>query len=167
MPGHIDASIAPLHSGPLVLIVDDDQPDRIGVTRMVRGLGYQARSCRRGEDALRFVKGNPHVVRVLVVDLGMSGMDGGELVERALDADPSLRAILMADLQDHRSAELLPGYQDLPVLLKPVRFPDLYGALVALVGPPRQNTVPASLSTPRQRARRPTSGHHESGRHEM
>ena len=164
MPNHAGAPgamVAPLHPGPLVLVVDDDQPDRIAVTRMVRGLGYQARSCRRGPDALRFIQQHPRVVRVLVADLGMAGMDGGELLERALDADPTLRAILMADLNDPGTAELLHGYRDLPILLKPIRFPDLYGALVALVGPPRHGAAPASVHAPSQRTRRRTSGHHE------
>ncbi|HEX2217597.1 MAG TPA: hypothetical protein VHG35_02255, partial [Gemmatimonadales bacterium] len=30
----------------------------------------------------------------------------------------------------------LNGYRDMPVLVKPVRFADLYGTLVTLVGPP-------------------------------
>ena len=30
------AGIAPLRTGPLILVVDDDQPDRIAATRMVR-----------------------------------------------------------------------------------------------------------------------------------
>ncbi|CAN5885032.1 hypothetical protein BH24GEM1_BH24GEM1_05540 [soil metagenome] len=160
MPDHAGAPVAPLHPGPFVLIVDDDQPDRIAITRMVRGLGYQARSCRRGQEALRFLQKNPRVVRVLVADMGMAGMDGGELVERAIDLDPDLRAILVADLQDRGTAELLPGYRDLTVLLKPIRFPDLYGALVALVGPPRHSVTPGSVTAP-SRARRRSSGHHE------
>jgi hypothetical protein len=93
--------------------------------------------------------------------MGMPGMDGGELVERALDADPRMRAILMVDLEDRGTSEILAGYRDLPILVKPVRFPDLYGSLVALVGPPRHGAVPASVSAPSQRARKRTSGHHE------
>jgi CheY-like chemotaxis protein len=161
VPNHVGSAVAQLHPGPTVLVVDDDQPDRIAVTRMVRGLGYQARSCRRGQDALRFMQKHPRVVRVLVADMGMAGMDGGELVERALDADPNLRAILMADLGDRGTAELLPGYRDLPILRKPIRFPDLYGSLVALVGPPRHSAVPASMNVSSQRSRRRPSGHHE------
>lgn len=161
MPNTTGPAVAPLHPGPLVLVVDDDQPDRVAITRMVRGLGYQTRSCRRGQDALHFLQKHPRLVRVLVADMGMAGMDGGELVERALDLDPHLRAILMADLEDRAAAELLHGYRDLPILLKPIRFPDLYGALVALIGPPRHSATPGSVSAPSQRSRRRTSGHHE------
>jgi CheY-like chemotaxis protein len=102
VPDRSVADLAPLRTGPLILVVDDDQPDRIAATRMVRGLGYPARSFRQGRDALQFVERHPQVGRVLLADLGMPVMDGGELVERVLDADPTMRAALMADRQDPR-----------------------------------------------------------------
>ena len=160
MPDRAPSSIAPLRTGPLVLVVDDDQPERVAATRMVRGLGYPARSFRQGRDALQFVERHPQVARVLIADLGMPLMDGGELVERVLDADPTMRAALMADLRDPAAAELLEGYRDLPILYKPLRFADLYGALSRLVGPPPHGveTQPASISAASPWNRRRTSG---------
>ena len=160
MPDRPAPGIAPLRSGPLVLVVDDDQPDRISATRMVRGLGYPARSFRQGRDALQFVDRYPQVARVLVADLGMPLMDGGELVERVLDADPTMRAALMADLRDPAASELLDGYRDLPILYKPIRFADLYGVLTALAGPPPHavETRPASIAAASPWVRRRTSG---------
>lgn len=162
MPDTSDPGIAPIRTGPLVLVVDDDQADRIAATRMVRGLGYPVRSFRQGRDALQFVERHPQVVRALIADLGMPVMDGGELAERALDADPSLRAVLMADLKDPEVAELLQGYRDLPILVKPVRFADLYGTLVSQLGPPPHGASPHSVATGSQWSRRRTSGHHSS-----
>jgi CheY-like chemotaxis protein len=152
--------IAPLRTGPLILVVDDDQPDRIGATRMVRGLGYPARSFRQGRDVLQFVDRYPQVARVLLADLGMPVMDGGELVERVLDADPTMRAALMADRRDPAAAELLEGYRDLPILEKPLRFADLYEVLTRLAGPPPHaaESQPASISAASPWSRRRTSG---------
>jgi CheY-like chemotaxis protein len=160
VPDRPAESIAPPRAGPLVLVVDDDQPDRIAATRMVRGLGYPARSFRQGRDALQFVERHPQVARVLIADLGMPLMDGGELVERALDADPTIRAALMADPRDRAAAELLEGYRDLPILRKPLRFADLYGVLTALAGPPPHTPAsqPASVAAASQWARRRPSG---------
>ena len=133
------AGIAPLRTGPLILVVDDDQPDRIAATRMVRGLGYPARSFRQGRDALQFVERHPQVARVLLADLGMPLMDGGELVERALDADPTMRAALMADRGDPAAA---------------------YAVLTRLAGLPPHvaEAQPASISAATQWNRRRTSG---------
>ena len=151
---------ASLRTGPLILVADDDQPDRIATTRMVRGLGYPARSFRQGRDVLQFVERHPQAARVLIADLGMPLMDGGELVERVLDADPTMRAALMADPGDRRAAELLEGYRDMPILYKPIRFADLYNVLTALAGPPPVGAEqqPASIAAASPWSRRRTSG---------
>lgn len=160
MPDRSDTGIAPLRNGPLILVVDDDQPDRIAATRMVRGLGYPARSFRQGRDALQFVERYPQVARVVLADLGMPLMDGGELVERVLDAQPTIRAALMADRGDPAVAELLHGYRDFPVLSKPLRFGDLYRVLTSLAGPPPQGgeVHPPSIAAATSWTRRRTSG---------
>jgi two-component system response regulator FlrC len=156
VPDHIAHSRA----APLILVVDDDQPERIAATRMVRGLGYPARSFRQGRDALQFIERHPQAARVVLADLGMPGMDGGELVERVLDADPTMRAALMADRHDPAAAELLEGYRDLPILEKPLRFADLYQVLTGLAGLPPHGaeSQPASISAASQWSRRRASG---------
>ena len=106
-------------------MVDDELAPRSIITRMVRALGYQARSCQSGGAALRFLVVHPREVRLLLADLGMPQMDGGELAERAKDLDPSLIAVLMAALGDPHVADLLSGYRDLPFVPKPVSFGDL------------------------------------------
>jgi CheY-like chemotaxis protein len=162
VPDRSAPGIPPLRSGPLILVVDDDQPERIAATRMVRGLGYPARSFRQGRDVLQFVERHPQVARVLVADLGMPVMDGGELVERVLDADPTMRAALMADRRDPAAVELLEGYRDLPILYKPLRFADLYAILSGLAGPPPHGAEPhpASIVAATPWSRRRTSGQH-------
>jgi CheY-like chemotaxis protein len=85
-----DVKVLPLDPGPMVLVVSNEPDDRSILRRMVWTLGYPARSCRSGREALRFLKANPRAVRLLMTDLAMPRMDGGELAERALDLDPSL-----------------------------------------------------------------------------
>ena len=143
--------------GPLVLVVDDEPDERSTVCRMVRGLGYRVQACASGREALAYLAAHPREVKLLLTDVGMPVMDGGELVERARDLDPALRAVLLAPPGDAQVDELLAGYRDLPNLTKPVGFSELYGRLRELLGPP-------ALSPSRQarpRTRRP------SGRHEL
>jgi CheY-like chemotaxis protein len=161
VPDQEDARVIPLDTGPLVLVVDDEQTPRSIVSRMVRAMGYPVRNCRSGRDALRFLAAHPRAVRLLLADLGMSRMDGGELAERARDLDPSLRVVLMFDPADVHAADLLSGYRDFPYLRKPITFGDLYGWLVELLGPPLGGpSRPPSIGQRRQRSRRP-SGHQE------
>jgi CheY-like chemotaxis protein len=143
-------------------VVDDELTPRSIVTRMVRSIGYQARSCPSGRAALRFLRAHPCQVHLLLADLGMPQMDGGELAERARDLDPHLLVVLMASPGDPHVGDLLSGYGDLPFVPKPVNFGDLAEKLERLLGIPAGPTgVPASMGPPRPRTRRRTSGHHE------
>ena len=156
-----DITVLPLNPGPLVLVVDDEATPRSTLTRWIDALGYQARSCPSGPAALRFLKAHPREVRLLLTDLAMPRMDGGELVERAKDLDPTLIAVLMAAPGDPPTSELLYGYRDLPFVPKPVSFADLAEKLELLLGIPATPTRPLpSMDRPRRRRRR-TSGHHQ------
>jgi len=153
--------VLPLDPRPLVLVADDEVTPRSIVARMIRGLGYRVRPCRNGRDSLRFLREYPGEVRLLIADLGMPNMDGGELVERALDLDRTLRVLLLADPADSRSTELLAGYDDMPSLSKPVTFDQLADRMEELLGAPRPAAYPPSMGPPRVRSRRRSSGHHE------
>jgi CheY-like chemotaxis protein len=149
-----DVKLLPPGPGPLVLVVDDEPTPRAAVTAMVRSLGYRARSCPSGRAAIRFLTTHPREVRLLLADLAMPRMDGGELAERARDLDPSLMAALMASPGDPSVAELLSAYPDLPFVPKPVRFTDLAEKLERLLGIPAQPTSPPRsmrASQPRDR----------------
>src|SRR5215210_3853012 len=120
-----DAKVLPLNPSPLILVVDDEVTPRSIICRMVRTLGYQARGCPSGRAALSFLRSHPREVRLLLADLGMSKMDGGELAERARDLDPGLPVVLMASHGDPHVDEIISGYRDLPFIPKPVNFADL------------------------------------------
>jgi CheY-like chemotaxis protein len=157
---HDDTDIIPMAPGPLVLVVDDEEAPRSAVTRTLQELGYHARSCASGRAALHFLGTHPGEAGLLLADLGMPGMDGGELAERALDLDPSLVVVLMAAPDDAEARELLSGYHDLPLLWKPLVLPDLARKIQDLVG--RLGRSPGyPLSAPRSRSRWRASNRHE------
>jgi two-component system, cell cycle sensor histidine kinase and response regulator CckA len=156
-----DVKVLPLD--PLVLVVDDELTPRSIITRMVRSLGYRALSCQSGRAALRYLKTHPGQVHLLLTDLGLPRMDGGELAERAKDLDASLIAVLMAVPGDPALGDLLSGYPDLPFVPKPVSFSDLAEKLEWLLGIPAQPTSPPrSMASARRRERQRPSGSHQS-----
>jgi CheY-like chemotaxis protein len=144
-----------LSVGPLVLVVDDELTPRSIVCRICRALGYQVRGFRSGRDVLRWLRQHPGEARLVLADLDLPRMDGGELAERVLDLDPRVYVVLMV-ADDAR--DLLAGYQDLPRLRRPVSFDDLANTLEELLGrPARSAAYPPTMGPPRWR----TSGQYQ------
>ena len=153
-------TVIPLGLTPLVLVVDDELTPRTIITRMVRALGYRAVSCQNGRGALQFIKGHPSQVRLLLTDLVMPVMDGGELAERAKDLEPGVIMVLMSTPDDPYAHELLSGYRDLPFIPKPVSFGDLAEKLERLLGVPSRPTKPPRSTQSSRQSRRRSSGSH-------
>ena len=73
-----------------VLIVDDEENQRLGLANMVSGWGYQAQTASDGVDALEKLASFP--ADVMVTDLMMPRMDGWEF-RRAQKHDPEVSRI--------------------------------------------------------------------------
>jgi CheY-like chemotaxis protein len=146
---------SPSPAGPLILVVDDELTPRSIVSRIARALGYQVRGFRGGNDVLRWLRQHPGEARLLLTDLEMPRMDGGELAERVLDMDPRFHVVLMVPDDAH---DLLAGYLDFPALRKPVNFDALADMLEKLVGrSARAAAYPPTMGPPRWR----TSGQYQ------
>jgi CheY-like chemotaxis protein len=155
-----DGDLPPLDDRPLVLVVDHDPNSRSTVTRMVRTLGFQARSCTSGAETLRCLQESGARVRLVLADLGMPRMDGGELAERIHDIHPTLHVALMARRDDPHVGDRLAGYGDFPFLGRPVVLRELADLLYTLLGDPGQVT-PTFPSMVRIRVNRRSSGQHQ------
>jgi CheY-like chemotaxis protein len=145
--------------GPLVLVVDEELTRRSILSRMIRAFGYSVRNCATSREALQFLRDHPQEVRLLIADLMLPGMDGGELVERALDLDPTVRVLLTVDTDNPKAVELHAGYHDFAWVRKPITFTALANRLDELL---TQRALPsyASPMGPPARTRR-RSGQHQ------
>ena len=119
---------------PTVLIVDDEETPRAVTSRMVRALGYEAHTARDGREALRYLQQHPGEIRLLLTDVVMPYMDGGELAERAHDLHPRLPIVLMSSHPLEDIGELLAGYPEIPFLAKPFTTERLYQMLTPMLG---------------------------------
>jgi two-component system, cell cycle sensor histidine kinase and response regulator CckA len=121
---------------PTVLVVDDEETPRSVTCRMVRALGYQVRTARDGREALRYIQQHPGEIRLILTDVVMPTMDGGELAERARDLHPKLPIVLMSAYPVGEIAELVAAYPELPFLEKPFTTETLQHVLAPLLGTP-------------------------------
>jgi CheY-like chemotaxis protein len=83
----------PVHSlpgAPLILVVDDDQNAREGLTEFLVGVGFRVTEAADGPEALRkAIRRRPDVI---LLDLAIPRLDGWT-VARTLKADPVLAAV--------------------------------------------------------------------------
>jgi len=124
-----------------VLLVEDDLVLADGISRILTGQGMIVDVVQNGLDADRVLQ--LRVVAVVVLDIGLPGIDGFEVVRRLRargDTVPVLLLTARDDVQDRvRGLEL--GADD--YLVKPFAAPELVARLKALVR--RSNPRPVEI----------------------
>lgn len=109
---------SPAHTGEAILVVDDNDQNRMITARMLRAEGYKVIEARSAEQALEQLSEAPEI-QVVVTDIVMpGGMDGVELAERISQVTPWRRVVLISGY-----ARLFPKLGTSPVpfplLIKP------------------------------------------------
>ena len=79
-----------------VLVVEDDENERLALARMITGMGYAAETARDGEEALEKLGAAP--ADVIVTDLMMPRVDGFMLLRTLLDRGDRTPAIVLTGL---------------------------------------------------------------------
>ncbi|MDX1673722.1 MAG: PAS domain S-box protein [Longimicrobiales bacterium] len=95
-PGRVAAGTGTGGNGETVLVVEDEEPVRHLITRILEREGYAVLTAPDGETALRVAADHPGSIDLLVADLVMPGMSGREVAERLTAAHPALETILIS-----------------------------------------------------------------------
>ena len=93
---------------PRILLADDDAAARELVQRALASEGHQVVSTQDGAEALEKLQAGPASFDLLISDVQMPGVDGIELITKAVALAPNLRVILMSGFADEldRAAHL-------------------------------------------------------------
>ena len=86
-----------------LLLVEDEQPVRESVRRLLEWQGYTVLEASSGTDALQLYESNEEGIDLVVTDLIMPGMSGQELVDQLRARRPELRALFMSGYADQPS----------------------------------------------------------------
>jgi signal transduction histidine kinase len=92
MAGQADATGAAIparHESAMILNVNDDEATRDGLSRSLRGAGYEVREASSGHEALALAREAPCLI---ILDTTLPDVDGSEVCRR-LKADPHTAAI--------------------------------------------------------------------------
>ena len=85
-----------------ILIVDDEKSIRETLKIILNNLNYNVFTAKDGFEAIHIIKNN--IIDIMVTDLRMPGMDGIELMQKALEIDPSIETIFISAYADIKAA---------------------------------------------------------------
>ena len=84
-----------------VLVVDDERFFREAISEALEAAGIESVKVSNGEEALKAVE--DHAIGVVVLDMGLAGMSGIEVLERMRVMRPVLRVIVLSGASDQES----------------------------------------------------------------
>ncbi len=150
------SSARTLRPPPAVLVLATPGGDRAGIARTARELGYRAIEADDPFEVLRMFRERPATAQLLLVEVRLPMMDGGEVIERAKDLSPALRTVFLSADPAGADATLIRAYPEVPILETPVERRALAAVLRAALG---RGRITATALHPGLRRTRP-SGHH-------
>lgn len=101
-------------SAETILIVEDERPVRVAMSRVLESLGYQVLEARRTADAKTFALGRS--IDLIVSDVVLPDGDGIALLEELRSSAPTTRGMLVTG---YDASELGARGGNLPILMKP------------------------------------------------
>jgi CheY-like chemotaxis protein len=84
------------HKGHTILLVDDHKEVLDVGAKMLRALGYGVLTAQSGEQAVKFFQECKDMINVVILDMNMPGMGGGEVYDKITDLDPDVLTILVS-----------------------------------------------------------------------
>jgi two-component system cell cycle sensor histidine kinase/response regulator CckA len=114
------------------LIVDDEEPVRKFVDRVLRDAGYETTTAGGGQEALEAVQNMP-TVDILVTDLMMPQMTGDELARRLRQHEAGVKVLYLTGYSDKLFKEKVTLWQDEAFLDKPCSVQGLRQAVSLLL----------------------------------
>jgi two-component system cell cycle response regulator CpdR len=116
-----------------ILIVDDDETDRVGLATILEQAGHTVLTAGDGDEALEaFLAERVHLV---VTDMVMPGRDGLGLISALREVDPGAEIIAISG-KSPGQLEASKVFGARKVLSKPIDRQDLLDAVEEVVGAP-------------------------------
>jgi len=137
-----------------ILLTDDQAGVRAPLRRILEESGYRVIEAGNGEEALAVAGGLDGPIHLLLTDVVMPGMSGGELARRLGESRPMVKVLFMSGFSSEAIAtngNLLPGSS---FLSKPFTATDLVNRVQEALGVPPMldgRSAPAPEERPHSR----------------
>ena len=115
-------------TGKTVLVVDDHEPTRVTIGRMLEAGGFTVRQATSADDALERLARESSEIDMVLSDVTMPGMSGIDLSYKIRESYPKLPvAIVSGDVSELERSII--GRADVPFIKKPFHAESLYSAV--------------------------------------
>lgn len=129
--GRIDAPMSPKprqvdgsRTG-TVLVVEDENPLREAVSKMLRRIGYEVVEAANGNAAIEFLHARSLQIDALLLDLHMPGASYGEVMAAAVQTQPKSKVILTSAYSEQIAVAMANTSEVHRFIRKPFRLSDL------------------------------------------
>ncbi|MBW2075274.1 MAG: response regulator [Deltaproteobacteria bacterium] len=79
-----------------VLLVDDEEPVRQVGRELLEAMGYRVLIARDGKEAIEIYKQNQDEIDIILLDMVMPKMGGGEVYDRIKEINPDIKVLLLS-----------------------------------------------------------------------
>jgi CheY-like chemotaxis protein len=124
---------APNNGQATILVVEDDRLVRAGVRHVLEQLGYEVLVASGGADALRICEEHPGAIDLLLTDILMPGMTGGELAREVSARLPGVRRLYMSALPNEVLVEQGRIEAGEPSVMKPFSDEEIAGMVAKVL----------------------------------
>ena len=90
------AENAPRGHGEYILLVEDEKSTRVTCNLFLNALGYKVLVAETPDEAMKLFNKNPDDVQILLTDVIMPGMDGGQLAQLINTVKPDVKVLFMS-----------------------------------------------------------------------
>lgn len=116
-----------------VLVVEDEQSVRRMVVRALSTNGYDVVSFARAGEALELLRDPGEHIDLLLTDLVMPDLQGGELADRAIELKPDLPVLFMSGYSDLALHRVDKERESVDLIEKPFTINDLLGEVQRVI----------------------------------
>ena len=118
-------AIPALNGAETILLVDDDDGVRLVATRILTRAGYTVLAASSPDEAEAIWTDHPGPIHLLMTDLMLPGMNGGQLANRLLESRKDARVLYTSGYTNESVVERGLIIPDMPFLAKPFTILDV------------------------------------------
>ena len=112
-----------------VLVVEDEDPLRVAVVKMLRKKGFAVLEAANGSAAINLLRANQGKIDVVLLDMTIPGASSREVVAEAAQIGPDIRVVLTSAYSQEILKLPMKGSQIHAFIRKPFQFADLVETL--------------------------------------